>query len=418
MIISDPQTKFDGTAANDAYENNRRLNTGGATSGPNGSGNPQYPGSFVRLKRVGQMISTFYSTNSGIWWRPLLTTDFGDPTVSDSNMPPVLLVGPTLGVENGNILGQGGTIGQQGSFAARFRNYGNMVQKPHGSGITASVGLSFGANEAGAQLSPSDIAGVDAVAQAHWNNIFGNAPTAVTNIVEEKAGAAVPTAISLTVMGCPNTWASQGPRGEENGALMTGNDAVLMTGFLDTGNATTTQVLLPGIPSDLTGPGYDVIVYAGGGIGARGGAYRVTDGNGVTLRNYVAVQAPNNPTVLTPVVPDPSSNAIGSYIVFTNLTASSIIVEGTTMVSPLSGTPRAPINAIQLVSPAGLLVTTTTNKPTVLISTSGGQVIITFTGTLQSSTTVNGTYAPVSGATSPYTVPVSAASATFYRAKQ
>jgi hypothetical protein len=59
-----------------------------------------------------------------------------------------------------------------------------------------------------------------------------------------------------------------------------------------------------------------------------------------------------------------------------------------------------------------------TPSPTVTISQSGGTITITFTGTkLQQSTTVNGTYSDVAGATSPYTVTKSGA-ATFYRAVQ
>jgi hypothetical protein len=45
------------------------------------------------------------------------------------------------------------------------------------------------------------------------------------------------------------------------------------------------------------------------------------------------------------------------------------------------------------------------NLPTVGVSNQGGVVKITFSGTLQSSSTVNGTYQDVPNATSPYTVP-------------
>jgi hypothetical protein len=56
-------------------------------------------------------------------------------------------------------------------------------------------------------------------------------------------------------------------------------------------------------------------------------------------------------------------------------------------------------------------------RPTITVSRSGSTVTITFTGTLQSSPTVNGTYANVPGATtSPYTVPPAAAAVQFYRA--
>src|SRR5207302_81261 len=117
---------------NDAYETNRRLNDGDNTTSSNGGGNPKYPGSFVRLKRVGQMISMFHSTNE-VSWMPLGTTDFGDGVASLTPITNILYVGPTLGVENANILGQGGTIDQQGAFATRIRGYANMGNKARGS---------------------------------------------------------------------------------------------------------------------------------------------------------------------------------------------------------------------------------------------------------------------------------------------
>jgi hypothetical protein len=55
-----------------------------------------------------------------------------------------------------------------------------------------------------------------------------------------------------------------------------------------------------------------------------------------------------------------------------------------------------------------------TSRPTLSVGLQGGKVVITFTGTLTSSTTVNGTYAPVAGAASPYTVP-STTGAGFYK---
>ena len=54
--------------------------------------------------------------------------------------------------------------------------------------------------------------------------------------------------------------------------------------------------------------------------------------------------------------------------------------------------------------------------PTISISQQGGSYVITYTGVLQSSATGTGTYQPVSGASSPYTVPTGAAGKMFYRA--
>ena len=54
--------------------------------------------------------------------------------------------------------------------------------------------------------------------------------------------------------------------------------------------------------------------------------------------------------------------------------------------------------------------------PTVTLSNRAGVWKIVFTGMLMSSSTVNGTYVPVAGATSPYTIPTGPAPAQFYRA--
>jgi hypothetical protein len=67
-------------------------------------------------------------------------------------------------------------------------------------------------------------------------------------------------------------------------------------------------------------------------------------------------------------------------------------------------------------SPLAYLPTaaTITARPSVSVGKSGNNVVITFTGTLTSSPTVNGTYTPVAGAASPYTVPAGSA-AGFYK---
>lgn len=414
MVISDPETKFDGTAANRQFETNRRLTTGGATSSSNGGGSPTYPNSWVRLKRVGQNISMFYGSN-GSNWRPLGTTDFGDPALEQPPLPAQMFVGPTVGVENGNIAEESG---KRGAYAARFRNYGSVPQMPRGR-QTYAIGLSFGANEGGAQMGAADIAGADATAQSNWNNLFGNMTPeagAVTGIVADRAnGASAATQVTVE-WESPNTWASHGPRGEQNNAGLTGNNQVLMTGFLDTGNSTTTQVRISNIPTDLTSAGYDVVVYTLGGVPGRGGAYRVTDAAGTVLSDYVKAQGPANPTNLTRVIPD-NANATpptGGFIVFTNIRAASIIVEGTTADGMgFGGTPRAPINAVQLVTPSGLNNVQT--APALSIARSANGVTITFEGRLQSSDVVNTGYADVAGATAP-SYSTTATGTKFYRA--
>jgi hypothetical protein len=430
-VLSNPETKFDGSAANGAYLTNYRLNEGDPTTASNAGGSPHYTNSYVRLKRVGQNISMFYSatTNQPQWWRPLGTTSF-DPNVNSASLTPltdILFVGPMLGVENGNIINPGIATDPNGAFVTRIRNYGDMPNKPRGN-ATYAVGLNFGGNEAGAQLSPGDIAGVDVIAQGNWNNLFGNTPTGVNGIVAEKNGAPVLTSMIIDSTGSPNTWSSQGPRGDEAGALLTGNDAVMMTGYLDTGSPTTTYVTNSLIPADLTAPGYDVIVYAQGGVGARGGAFRITDPAGNVLADYVKAQSvgPENNGALTPgdpigfvqVIPNPNAYAVGNFLVFTNLHAFTIVVEATTDFGFAFGaTPRAPINGIQLVTPSGL-IKATVPRPVIKAVQQGNNLIISWTpagGTLQStSALVNGgsTWTTV-GTANPATVPVGAADSYF-----
>jgi hypothetical protein len=56
--------------------------------------------------------------------------------------------------------------------------------------------------------------------------------------------------------------------------------------------------------------------------------------------------------------------------------------------------------------------------PTLSVGKQGTSWVITYTGVLRSSATVGGSYQPVSGASSPYTIPTSSAPMMFYRAYQ
>ncbi|HYG33825.1 MAG TPA: PA domain-containing protein [Clostridia bacterium] len=56
-------------------------------------------------------------------------------------------------------------------------------------------------------------------------------------------------------------------------------------------------------------------------------------------------------------------------------------------------------------------------RPTLQVTRTGNITTITYTGTLQASSTINGTFTDVNGASSPYTVNTSAASQRYYRAR-
>lgn len=397
-----PAVQWNGTGGNNQHEADWRLTKGGNYGGA-GAGTPAYPNAWLRMKRAGQVFTAFYSADGATW------TQYGSATFTDEPMPDKLLVGPYYCPEfNNNGTGEG--VGH--SSVAKVRSYGDYQSRPPEAAY--AIGLNFGADEpdgAYAAVLPSiATAGVPGVVQAHWNNLVGATGTA-TDLMADAKGQGLPTSVSVEWT-CPNTWSSTG-RGEENNKF-TENDFVLMTGYLDTGNATTTQVKITGLPSELTKDGYDVYVYLLGGVPGRGGGYRIVDAADPTkvLKDYVNAQGPANPTNYVEVIPQPSAWAVGNYIKFTGLTASGIIVEATTEGGhAYGGTPRAPINAIQLVA-AGAAPP---QPPALSVALNAqGQVVLTFEGTLQASDDVAGPYEPVAG-TSPMTV-TPTGSKKFYRA--
>ncbi|HPU56409.1 MAG TPA: Ig-like domain-containing protein, partial [Verrucomicrobiota bacterium] len=223
---------------------------------------------------------------------------------------------------------------------------------------TYSIGFNFATNEPnGASLGgllPTDVAGVPAVAQPNWNNLSGANGEMTSGIVANQNGTAFPTSVGLT-WASEGTWASTG-RGEPNGDNYFAPDSpdrILNTGYLDTGNSTTTRITITNLPSDLTTPGYDVYVYALGGVQGRGGSYRILNAADLTeLRPYQLGSSANAPTNYVMDTGETHNNETGTYLVFRNLTAPGIVVEATTTVNPTGGTPRAPINAVQLVAAA------------------------------------------------------------------
>jgi hypothetical protein len=437
ITISDPETNaiYGGildSIANNQYEGNYRAATGGATAGVTGTGTSSYPGSWVRLKRVGQFMTLFYShdTNEPQTWYPYGEVDFSTnsaATASDTQLPDELFVGPTYGCENGNILGQYDSYAGPdltGHFTARFRNYSTPAQKPRGT-ATMAIGLKFACDAninggPGLLLSTNDIAGVAQVAQGNWNDLFGfNTNYAEGTIIgeNETTGKQVQlTNMLVGTIGVPNLWTTQGPGADANqdGGYLTGEDAVMMTGYLDSGAPSTGDIGITNIPPEMVSAGYDVIVYSQAAVNARGGGCSILDtnldlipGQGVFTLQYAL-----NPTGFIQAVGPPlATNAttvtnwpLGNFLVFTNLKASAINVQYTTATPfGLGGTMRAEVNAIQLISPSGL-ISSTPPPPTPTISVSAAGVI-TYSGVLRTASNLDGPWTPVSGATSPYTIP-------------
>jgi hypothetical protein len=404
-------TRADGAASNNSYETNRRLSTGGATSSSNAGGNPKFPNAWVRLRREGSVIH-MYRSDDGATWIQLGRTDFlaeGDQV----ELPAKLLVGVVYGPESGN-----NAEAFRAVWTGRFRNYGDFKPSKPAGKQNYSIGVSFGNDETRGSIGPKEIAGVDAVAQANWNgvNLSKSADLPAAPVIKADAKGVASTVSTTVEWDSPNTWASTG-RGEENNVL-TGSDYNLMAGYLDTGNATTTRVTVQGLPSQLTSGKYDLVVYTLGGVANRGGAFRVTDLAGTVISDYVVFTSPANLASYKEAVnTTPNVASEGNYVVFRGLSAANVIIEGTTENGlGQGGTPRASLNAIQFVSPTGLLNVVAV-KPEVSLARTGDGATLTFKGTLQVSDTLNGTYTDVVGATSPRVI-TTADAQKFYRARQ
>jgi len=175
-------------------------------------------------------------------------------------------------------------------------------------------------------------------------------------------------------------------------------------------------VTVKALPSQLTGGnGYDVVVYTLGGVAGRGGGFRLTDLAGTEIKPVVLALSPDKAPTLTMVSPTNATvHASGTWVVFKGLKVNEFILEGSTENGwGLSATPRAGINALQLVAPTGVTDSVT---PEVAIARTATGATITFKGTLQKASSVNGTYTDVAGATSPFAVTANEAGA-FYRTR-
>lgn len=83
----------------------------------------------------------------------------------------------------------------------------------------------------------------------------------------------------------------------------------------------------------------------------------------------------------------------------------------------VGGTPRAPLNAIQLVTPTGLNVIGEAGGPGgfTSVARNGNNLVLTWSsGTLESADAVTGPWTAVPGASSPATIPITG-TVKFYR---
>ncbi len=404
---------------NNSWETNRRLQVGGGCTALDYNGvGPLYPNVWCRLQRQWSTNFSYFRSDDGQNWVWMGTTVWNDDTNAPP-MPSTVYVGPEYSPETGNFSTNNAAL--RGRFLAKMRNYGNTWPTPLAATRTLSLGLKFGADYTTypSSLAATAVAGVPGIAQANWNNLSGASGTA-NKLVADQSGTAVPTTVGVT-WAANGTWATLGESGESNN-ILNGQDAVLMTGYLDSGDATTTTVTITNIPATVASSGYDVYVYACGSVATRGGGYRIVDAvTGSVLKDWVYATTPWFAPGYAPVPDNTSPTAYGSgnYILFKGLTSANITIQastanglGTTSARGMSSTPRAPINAVQLVNPT---LAPPSSHPALGIARAGTTASITFTGNLYSAPSLKGPWTVVTGATSPYTVPAGAPTA-FYRA--
>ncbi|MCF7765151.1 MAG: hypothetical protein K9N62_15900 [Verrucomicrobia bacterium] len=413
-VHANPSINWDESGSNNGFENHYRDETTYA----NGWGDqlqsagfavvPAYPNVWMRLKREGENLIT-YRSEDGETWTEMVNRNF--PKLASS-----LYVGISYMPELGN---NGARDGLGHGVLAKFRNYSITLGSGGGDGGGGGggmfhMGLNFGADEpAGAgtfALAASDMAGAPGYIQSNWNNLTTLTGSAAGMI----DGGGNATAVTVD-WSSNNTWASTG-RGETNGdGFKPGTaDAKLMGGYLDTGAPTTTTVTISNIP--VTGT-YDVVVYANGGVAAgRSGAYRIVDAvTGAPLSDYVRSTSATSPTdyMQVPMNLPEGEYGAGTHIVFSGIKGANIKVEATTIAGLGAGNPaRAPINALQIVSPSMGGGGGGAGKIGVARGATG--ITVTFDGTLQSADSILGPFTDVPGATSPATIPFSG-SGKFYR---
>jgi PEP-CTERM motif len=208
--------------------------------------------------------------------------------------------------------------------------------------VTDTIAINFGADEPngtnGGTLAANAVAGVPGVDTANWNNTTGNNGT-FNNLVRDTNGVAGTTSASVTWTS-GNTWSSTG-RGEENNNF-TGANKTLLTGYLDNSPGNPTRVTISGLPANFVAAGYNVYIYALGGVADRGGLYTV---NGFNKSGTTGGTNFNGPAFVQDPGTDHSSR--GNYLVFTGLSGTTITIISD---ANFGGTPRSPINAIEIVA--------------------------------------------------------------------
>ena len=190
----------------------------------------------------------------------------------------------------------------------------------------------------GVPMAASEVAGARPAAQ--WNAAIG--PTgSLANLTLSNGG------VTAATVGWQSASSASGP-GEWNHQYSDApGDVKMMNGYLDpTFTTMPAKVTVSNLPPPFSTRGYDVYVYFVGEIpdsGTRGGKYAI----GSTTTSVT--QTGPTSTVFTGFKLAPANGA-GNYFVFRGVTGTSFTLTAT---PSTGGTPRAPVNGLQIVSPPG-----------------------------------------------------------------
>lgn len=241
-----------------------------------------------------------------------------------------------------------------------------------------SIGFNFaggGGGGPGGSLAATDIAGVPAFSQAHWNNLLtdwdgsnsGSAPNAATR--NDATGTAIP-ALKLW-WDAPNVWSRGGAPATADEKLMWGyldSDGIANSGSDLYQSRNQPFFAIAGLPATFTAGGYRVLVYADGdnSLGFIG-EYWLTTNRGQNPSNV------SGETDLTPhLFSRDSANFAGNYVQASatslgsvtdgNYAVFNVLTEPGFMVRAAEQGPRSPINAVQIVRNEIIVVTTAADE--------------------------------------------------------
>lgn len=168
-----PATTAMGTAGNNQYEGNRRLETGSQTSSAGGGGTPAYPNAWARLQRVGQTFNIFRS-NDGVTWTSIGSTTWGN---TNAAMPAKMYVGMDYSPELGNVTPES----LRKVSVAKFREY-----RTHSDVLPAPT-MTYEQTATGLTITfEGTLQSSDTLANGSWSDVTSTSPYAVPTSGDKK----------------------------------------------------------------------------------------------------------------------------------------------------------------------------------------------------------------------------------------